>query len=102
MFLYGVQFWNDAPGGQASMVDQTKSLRIQSLEGRGSGSPTGLVVNRVIPSVPSFLTDERAWQLIQEDCLRFMPTFSPSMIEFPSSVGLLFESTNLICTPSRR
>jgi len=39
------------------MGDQTKSLRIQSLEGRGSGSPTGLLVSRVMPSVPSFLTD---------------------------------------------
>ena len=55
------------------MADQTKSLWIQSLERRGSGVPTGLSVSRVIPSVPSFLTDESEWQLMQEDVSDMYP-----------------------------
>ena len=72
------------------LSDHTKSRRIHASLGNGLGNPTGFEFSRVIPSVPSFLIEETAWQLIQEDCSRGIPTFSPSMIEFPNRVGCLF------------
>jgi hypothetical protein len=54
---YGLHFWN-TPLGQASDSDQIKSRRIQSLDGSGCGGPTGFELSNVMPSVPSFLTDE--------------------------------------------
>ena len=48
------------PLEQASPKDQTKSRRIQAFDGRGLGSPTGLVVSKLMPSKPSFLTEDTA------------------------------------------
>jgi hypothetical protein len=78
------------PLGQASPNDQTKSRRTQALDGSGAGSPTGGVLRAarmLMPSVPLLSTDETAWQLMQDACLRFIPTFSPSVMELPSSFG---------------
>src|SRR5271168_4996804 len=57
------------PLGHASPNDQTKSRRIQALDGSGAGSPTGGVLSAarmLMPSLPSLSTDETAWQLMQE------------------------------------
>jgi len=48
------------PFGQAKPKDQTKSRRIQAFDGSGWGNPTGFVVSRLMPSKPSFLTEETA------------------------------------------
>ena len=89
------------PFGQARPNDQTKSRRIQSFDGNGGGNPVGGVViaaSRLMPSVPLASTEETAWQLMQEACFRFMPTFSPSRIELPSNFG----RKKSVCTASRR
>jgi hypothetical protein len=40
--------------------DQTKSRRIHADDGSGAGTPTGFVVSKVIPSVPSLFTEDSA------------------------------------------
>jgi hypothetical protein len=74
--------------GHAMERDHTKSRRIHAFDGSGVGKPTGLVVSNVRPSVPSLFTEDTAWQLMHDDCVSGVPTFSPSMIEFPNSLGL--------------
>src|ERR1700730_1245803 len=63
----GAQVWSEpiwpGPLGQASPKDQTKSRRIQASDGSGRGAPTGGVViaaSKLMPSVPSLLTEETA------------------------------------------
>jgi hypothetical protein len=60
---YGMQVWKRGSAfGQASNIDQTKSRRIQSFDGSGSGNPTGreLGFSKVMPSVPSLLTEDKS------------------------------------------
>src|SRR6266404_2778416 len=77
--------------GQASNSDQTKSRRIQAFDGRGCGNPTGSAgraCNNVRPSVPSLLTEDKSWHVVQDARLAGMAAFSPSMTEFWRSFGV--------------
>jgi hypothetical protein len=61
--------------------DHRKPRRIQALDGSGAGKPTGLMVSKAIPSVPSLLTEDIAWQEMHDDCVagvvHLVPVASP-------------------------
>jgi hypothetical protein len=56
---HGAQSWKGL-FGHAMESDQTKSRRIHADDGSGAGTPTGFVVSKVIPSVPSLFTEDSA------------------------------------------